>query len=108
MESRSLIFGMDFSEESDHAFIIRIWEEKREIESALPIWRGVIEHVATGRKRYLQDLAQISAFIIPYLEEMGVKTSFFWRWTLRLKNLAPSTLPRPSTTNHEPDNQLQE
>jgi hypothetical protein len=99
---------MDYLEESDHAFIIRIWKEKREIESAPPVWRGVIEHAATGKKRYLQDLAHILTFITPYLEEMGLKTTIFWRWTLRLKNLHLSSSPRPSTTIQESDDQLQE
>lgn len=67
-------FSMNDSEDSDHAFIIRIWRENRELEDAPPTWRGVIEHVSTGKRRYLQELAHILAFIIPYLEKMGVKT----------------------------------
>ncbi len=86
---------MDYSEESDHAFIIRIWKEKREIQGASPAWRGVIEHVPTGKRRYLQNLAHIITFITPYLEEMGLKTDFFWRWVVRIRMLKFSS-QRPS------------
>lgn len=54
-------------------FIVRIWREPREIEGAGPEWRGVIEHVGSGERRYLKDLGEITAFVAPRLEEMGVK-----------------------------------
>jgi hypothetical protein len=93
-------FRMNDSEDSDHAFIIRIWKENRELEGASPGWRGVIEHVSTGKRRYLQELAHIIAFIIPYLEEMGVKTDSFGRRRVRFRRLR-RWLQRPST-NQEP------
>lgn len=65
---------MNFSEESDHAFVIRIWKEHREIEDADPSWRGVIEHVPSGKKRYFQDLLHIIGFINPYFEQMGLSS----------------------------------
>jgi len=71
---------MNFFEESDHAFIIRIWPEDREIEEAPATWRGVIEHVRSGEKQYLNELASIITFIIPYLEEMGIETELLRRW----------------------------
>ena len=36
-----------------YAFILRIWQEPREIENAAPEWRAMIEHVQTGKRRYL-------------------------------------------------------
>jgi hypothetical protein len=57
-------------------FIIRIWSEPREVERKKPLWRGVIEHVPSGEKRYLNDFAAIEAFIIPYLKTMDVGISF--------------------------------
>lgn len=88
---------MDSSEESNHAFIIRIWKEKREIQGASPLWRGFIEHVPSGKRRYLQDLAHIITFITPYIEEMGVKTSLFWQWAVRVRKLKYA-FKRPSST----------
>lgn len=56
------------------AFIVRVWLEHREIEGAPVTWRGSIEHVATGRIKYLTDLDGIKRFIYPFLETMGVAT----------------------------------
>jgi hypothetical protein len=52
-----------------HAFIVRFWLEPRELENARPIWRGVVEHVASGRKHYLKNLEEIKQFIVSYLPE---------------------------------------
>jgi hypothetical protein len=70
---------MPLFEEHTHVFIVRIWREPREIEDASPEWRGVIEHVPDGKRRYLKDLAEIAAFIAPYLKEMGVQLEIRWR-----------------------------
>lgn len=56
-----------------HVFIVRVWFERREIEGASPCWRAVIKHVATGRRRYMQDLHVIQSFIAPYLEEQAME-----------------------------------
>ena len=63
---------MSSVESSIHSFIIRIWvEEMAESRDAMP-WRGHITHVPTGTKQYLKDLDDIQAFIVPYMEAMGV------------------------------------
>lgn len=54
------------------AFIVRVWLEHREIEAAPVAWRGSIEHVASGRIKYLTDLDEIKLFIHLFLEAMGV------------------------------------
>lgn len=87
---------MDYFEESDHAFIIRIWKENREIQDASPTWRGVIEHVPTGKRRYLRNLGHIIAFLSPYFNEMGLRMGVFWRlvvWASKFRdsNRRPST-----------------
>jgi hypothetical protein len=58
---------MNIDEDSSHAFIVRFWLEPRELENAGPIWRGVIEHVASGHRRYLKNLDEINTFIESYL-----------------------------------------
>lgn len=55
------------------AFIVRVWLEQREIEDAPVEWRGSIEHVASGRLKYLTNLDEIKRFINPFLEMMGVR-----------------------------------
>jgi hypothetical protein len=46
--------------------------EHREIEPAPVEWRGSIEHMASGRTKYLTDLDEIAQFVRPHLEAMGV------------------------------------
>ena len=64
---------MTASENCSQAFIIRIWCEPREIEGAPLEWRGMVEHVASGKRCYLKELDDIAPMIAPYLEQMGVK-----------------------------------
>jgi hypothetical protein len=75
-------------EDNTHVFIVRIWLEPREIEGTSAKWRGVIEHVPSGERRYVQDLDDIIASIVPYLGEMGVRPSLGQRlrqWLKRWK-----------------------
>ncbi|MCP4623543.1 MAG: hypothetical protein GY850_08435 [bacterium] len=53
-------------DENTHSFIVRIRLEPRELEGAEPELRGEIEHVASGKVRYLKDLGEIAIFIAPY------------------------------------------
>lgn len=66
-----------------HSFIIRVWLEETITEGGKAKWRGHITHVLSGERRYLQHLSTIPAFIMPYLERMGVRFSplsrfLFW------------------------------
>jgi hypothetical protein len=58
-------------QEKDQTFIVRLWLEPSETDDSVPQWRGVIENVQNGKRRYLKDLNEITAFIVPYLEKMG-------------------------------------
>ena len=60
-------------EENTHAFVVRVWLEPRELEGAAPEWRGVIEHVPSGERRYLRDLDEIQVFIVHFLDKIEVK-----------------------------------
>ena len=55
-----------------HVFILRIWREPREIANAPPEWRGVIEHFSDGHRQSVSGLEDINAFLLSYLEHMGV------------------------------------
>ncbi len=72
-------------EPNRHVFILRIWREPREIEGAELEWRGVIEHVPTGERRYFNELNDVVDFLRPYLQQMGHKPVFYWRLRQRLK-----------------------
>jgi hypothetical protein len=67
---------MTLLEDNTQVFIVRVWLERRELEGSAPQWRGVIQQVPSGERRYFRNLDDITAFIAPYLEEMGVKPSF--------------------------------
>jgi hypothetical protein len=56
------------------SFIIKIWLEETAEEAGQATWRAHITHVPSGERRYLQTLAEISTFITPYLQSMGVTT----------------------------------
>jgi hypothetical protein len=68
-------------EERTLLFIVRIWTEPREIEQANPQLRGVIENVYSGQQRYFKHLDELVDFILPHLQNRGVRVS--WRWRLR-------------------------
>jgi hypothetical protein len=70
---------MALLEDDTQVFIVRIWLEAREIDDAPLAWRGVIEHVPSGRRGYLKRLEGIAGFIVPYLREMGVEMGLRWR-----------------------------
>lgn len=59
-------------EDNATAYIVRVWLEHRDVNDAPVEWRGSIEHVASGRTKYLTDLDEIARFIRPFLEAMGV------------------------------------
>jgi len=80
--------GGDLFEVSTHPFIVKIWLEETAEEAGRATWRGHITHVPTGERRYLKGLDEITAFIAPYLEEMGVKFEMGWRVRQWLKRLA--------------------
>ena len=64
---------MKSTNETMHAFIVRIWIEPREMRDAEPIWRGVIEHVEGNERAYFDHLDKMRAYFARYLEEIGIK-----------------------------------
>lgn len=47
---------------------------------------GDIRDVVSGMKSPIWDLFDIIDFIMPYLQEMGIKISWSWRFTIWVKN----------------------
>ena len=52
---------MSTTKASQHLYIVRIWFETT--RSDRQKWRGLIEHVPTGRKLYFTSLANLVDFI---------------------------------------------
>jgi hypothetical protein len=67
--------SMDEVEPVSHSFVIKIWLEETAGDVGQAIWRGHITHVGSGVGRYVKDLQEIIAFIVPYLRSMGVRIS---------------------------------
>ena len=53
-----------------HAFVVKLWLERREIEGAEPEWRGRIDHVQSGKRLYFRDIVSISQFIQTFLGDV--------------------------------------
>lgn len=66
---------MDLFESATHSFVIKIWLE----DGDQLRWRGHITHVPSGERRYVEDMGEIRDFILPYLEQMGVKPGLLRR-----------------------------
>jgi len=49
-----------------HAFIVRVWRESRELAGVPAPWRGSVEHVPEGERRYLRDANEIVGFVLGY------------------------------------------
>jgi hypothetical protein len=62
-----------------HSFIIKLWIEKASERAGAASWRGYITHVPGGERRYLKDLSEITAFITPHLQALGVKVGMWGR-----------------------------
>lgn len=63
----------DMWELNTQSFVIRLWLEEPGSADRPAVWRGHITHALTGSRRYVDSLAQITAFISIYLREMGVE-----------------------------------
>lgn len=77
------------SEYAPHSFIIKVWLEETAEEAGRATWRGHVTHVPSGERRYIQNLDQVRDFIIPYLEEMGIRFRARFRvrqWTNQLRS----------------------
>jgi hypothetical protein len=61
---------MDPVEPIIHSFLIKVWQEVYGGHIGPHVWRGYITHVASGTRRYFEDLAGIADFVGPHLEPM--------------------------------------
>jgi hypothetical protein len=54
------------------SFVLRFWLEHREIEGAEPVWRGVVEHVPSGKRHYFEKLNQIPVILAGYVDMKNI------------------------------------
>jgi hypothetical protein len=51
-----------------YLFIVRTWREPSDVV-ATGEWRGLVEHVATGQRRYFTRMEDLDSFILQQMEQ---------------------------------------
>lgn len=54
---------MSSLDERSHTFVVRIWEERRDLADATPTWRGRVDDVRTGSRRYFSTLDDLVRYM---------------------------------------------
>ena len=49
--------------EQSHAFIVKIWHERRDIAGAEPVWRGSVDDVQAGSRLYFDSLGVLCSYL---------------------------------------------
>lgn len=73
-------------ERTTHSFVLRLWREEGAVRGGQPFWRGTITHLPGSERQTVQQLSEIIAFVVPYLEQLGLRVAIGWRlqrWALR-------------------------
>ena len=75
-----------YFEETTRTFVLRVWKESREIKGASPTWRGMIQHVSTGERRYFADAGELTRYLERHLDELGFRAQRrIWRLVRKLR-----------------------
>jgi hypothetical protein len=70
---------MALLEDRTAVFIIRIWCERGDPDSALSEWRGSVEHVQSGQRAFFRHLENAIEFMQPHLQGIGIDAQQrFW------------------------------
>lgn len=59
-----------------HSFVVNVWEERRDINGAEPMWRGSVVDVQDGNRIYFDSLLELCDF----LERRSGMQSHRLRW----------------------------
>jgi hypothetical protein len=54
-------------ESGTFSFVVRIWYEGTGSDRRSPVWRGSIEHVGDGQRRYFVNLDEIAHYITEHV-----------------------------------------
>lgn len=55
------------------AFLVNLWIEPEEPESSSGSWRGSVEHLASGRRLYFNEIASLIGFFASWISRRGVE-----------------------------------
>jgi hypothetical protein len=62
-----------------HSFIVKVWLDETDHEPRRRRWRGRVTHIPSGHDCHFVELNEIAFFIIPYLQQLGIKPGWLWR-----------------------------
>lgn len=88
----------DGDEAPRQSFILRVWIEDPRGENGHATWRGHITHLPSGRRQYVQDLADVTAFIGDYLQQADARPGPVWRiglWLARARKMRKRLRQKP-------------
>jgi hypothetical protein len=84
------------------SFIVRVWREQGDHDSAASEWRGSIEHVGSTDKVFFRDLRVIVNFLKEHLTTIGIDVEQrFWE-VVETPTTAATTAATTPLTNGEP------
>ncbi|MBB1061177.1 hypothetical protein [Marilutibacter spongiae] len=70
---------MALLEDRSAAFIVRVWNERRDADAVAAEWRGSVEHVQSGQRTFFRHLETVVDFMKPHLEGIGIDAQQrFW------------------------------
>jgi len=70
---------MALLEDRTAVFIVRVWCERGDADSAMSEWRGSVEHVQSGQRVFFRHLEGVLDFMKPHLEGIGIDAQQrFW------------------------------
>ncbi|WP_226469192.1 hypothetical protein [Luteimonas panaciterrae] len=70
---------MALLEDRTAAFIVRVWCERGDADSASCEWRGSVEHVQSGQRVFFRHLEAVLEFMKPHLHDIGIDAQQrFW------------------------------
>jgi hypothetical protein len=76
---------MELPEPHTHSFVVKIWLEEAATDGHGGAWRGHVTHVPSGERHYFETLTEIADFVMPFLQEMGIRPGVRWRIRLWLR-----------------------
>jgi hypothetical protein len=50
-------------DERSYTYVVKIWEERRDVDGATPAWRGSVDDIQTGDRHYFCTLVELSAYL---------------------------------------------
>jgi hypothetical protein len=95
---------MSLLEDRTAAFIVRIWCERGDGESAASEWRGSVEHVESGQRAFFRHLDAVQDFMRPHLQGIGIDAQqrFWERISTVIEDAPAATADAPLTVRVDP------